>query len=360
MTGDGSGLDASVADADIREMVEIIKPTWQVEQIDRSEHGTDFVAILWVETPDEQRKVVLKAITSNHMPPAAGRAEPRFLELAAEETSIPVPTVFGYRDDHPTFPTPFYLMAYVNGENYEGREEELTPDPRERIVRDAGRNLAELHEQGPIDGVGRIGYVDGNLQVIDPEKREWGSDEMFDMLLDNAMETLDSFETGGYFPDLAETPDRFADLISPLQEYLTETVPALPEPDPATYCHNDYRYGNLLVDPETGQTKAVIDWGNISAMEPAHNLAYVEAMLVSPEQDGEARAAALREAFRTAYASARDDWTFDSARTERIRVYRLLYRLDAMACLPLWHQDATPEEKDEREREHREFVQEYL
>lgn len=42
-----------------------------------------------------------------------------------------------------------------------------------------------------------------------------------------------------------------------------------------------------------------------------------------------------------------------------MHVYRLTARLDAMACLPLWYQDATPEERDERAAEHRAFVAQY-
>jgi hypothetical protein len=36
------------------------------------------------------------------------------------------------------------------------------------------------------------------------------------------------------------------------------------------------------------------------------------------------------------------------------------WTVDAMACLPLWLQDATPTERDERERQHRTFVPPYL
>jgi hypothetical protein len=35
------------------------------------------------------------------------------------------------------------------------------------------------------------------------------------------------------------------------------------------------------------------------------------------------------------------------------------WTMDAMACLPLWLQDATPAERDERERQHRAFVASY-
>ena len=69
------------------------------------------------------------------------------------------------------------------------------------------------------------------------------------------VETLDLLlADGGYFPDLGEDPDRFDDLVPRIRRYLRETVPDLPPPDPPTYCHKDYRYGNLVVAPTTRQS----------------------------------------------------------------------------------------------------------
>jgi hypothetical protein len=36
--------------------------------------------------------------------------------------------------------------------------------------------------------------------------------------------------------------------------------------------------------------------------------------------------------------------------------YEFATRLGAMACLPLWHEDATPAERDAVEADHRAFV----
>ncbi len=360
-----AGPGRTITDEDVRGMVRELEPSWQVDSVTHEEQGTDFVATLEVTTPEGQKQVVLKAVTSEHMPSAAGRAEPRFLEFAASKTSIPVPTVFGCCDDHPAYPTPFFVLSYVEGENYENQGHTLQSDVRERILSQAGTHLAELHELGPLSEIGRLGYIDGEIQPIESGQQRQNStaqrsNAMLDRFLANGEHTLDALLDGGYFPELADDPERFADLVPPLREYLRKAIPELPNPDPPTYCHGDYRYGNLLVDPDSGEIRAVIDWGQITALEPAHNLAYAESMLLSPERDGERRTEELRETFRTAYTEERDDWAFDTARRQRMEVYRLLYRLDAMACLPLWHQDATPDERDQREQEHRAFVAGYL
>lgn len=49
----------------------------------------------------------------------------------------------------------------------------------------------------------------------------------------------------------------------------------------------------------------------------------------------------------------------DDPTREPMDVYRLACRLGAMACLPLWYQDASPEERTERAAEHRAVVEKY-
>jgi aminoglycoside phosphotransferase (APT) family kinase protein len=250
-------------------------------------------------------------------------------------------------------------MEHVEGENVEGRPDALSTTAREAILRQTGRHLAELHELGPLPAVGRIGVEDGDLAVLDTD--EYPRFEDFrDWTLTNQLETVETLADGGHFPEYADDPDRFADLVPDLREYLRESIPDLPEPDPPTYCHWDYRYGNLLVEPTTGEVRAVLDWANLTAADPAYNLAKAEAHLLTPESDDEERTEDLRRIFRSAYAEDREDWSFDESTRERIREYRLTCRVDAMACLPLWYQDATPAEKDRREAEHRAFVDRYL
>ncbi|WP_436928395.1 phosphotransferase family protein [Halosimplex halobium] len=352
-----SPTDREVSDEAVRGMVAAIRPEWTVESVERSPHGTDFVATLDVGTPGGPRAVVLKATTADLVDPPVARAEPRLFELAGRETTIPVPRVYGYCDAHGEFPAPFYLAEHVEGANLEDDPGRLDPAARERVVREAGRNLAELHELGPLPAVGTVGVQDGELTVLDTDDHPRAED-FRERLLEDYEGTLDRLTEGGYFPDLADDPERFADLVEPVREHLRDVIPDLSEPDPPTYNHWDYRYGNLLLDPERGETKAVLDWANLSAAEPAYNLAKVEFHLLKPVRDDEVRTAELRETFRSAYAGGREEWRFDEATLERMAVYRLVDRLDAMACLPLWYEDATPAGRDERAAEHRAFLAE--
>lgn len=352
-------MDGQVADDEVREMVAALRPAWTVRGVDRCEYGTDFVAFLDVRAPDGDREAVLKATTADFVDPEIARAEPRLLELVGRETTVPVPAVYGYRDDHPDHPSPFYLMERVDGENFENRVDDLPTAARERVVGEAGRNLAALHDLGPLPAAGNVGVEDGDLAVLDTDDHP-RADDFHAWLLEGREETLDELLDGGWFPEKADDRERFADLVPDLRAYCRETLPALPDPAPPTYCHWDYRYGNLLVDPETGETRAVLDWANLTAAPPAYNLAKVESHLFDPVTEDDDVVAALREQFRTAYADACEGWAFEESVRERMAVYRLTSRVDAMACLPLWHEEATPAERDRIEDHHRTFLADYL
>ncbi|KAB1194860.1 phosphotransferase [Haloferax sp. MBLA0076] len=349
-------------------MVRHLDPSWRVVEIDRIDDGVNETTRLDVETPTERRRVVLKASTSSS-PLAETRAqvEPRMISLVGRSTEMPVPSVSGVCDDHETYPTPFFVMSHVDGETFDhARASDLPPHTRETIFREAGENLAQLHALGPLPAVGELTYRDGDVTILDTTDHP-RYDDFHDWLLDTYEETLDRIEEdGGYFPDLTEDPTRFTDLVPGIRQYLRETIPDLPSPEPPTYCHKDYRYGNVAVDPETGATRAVLDWGILMSAPPAFNIAMTESKLLKPDYNDDAdpdtgRAGALRQILRDAYAETRTQWTFDEETRERIRLYRLVYRLDAMACLPLWYRtDPTLSDRDTRAAEHRAFVEQYL
>lgn len=366
---------AAVTAEDVAGMVRACAPGWELREYERTEQGTDFVAAVECATPEGARVAVLKATTAGFVDPEIARTEPRLLRLVGRETEIPVPEVYGAVDRHDEYPAPFYLMEHVDGENVEGRPEELSPAARERVVREAGENLAALHELGTLPRVGSVGVrasgasadssdefdsvEDGALAVLDPDHGP--VDDFRDHLRAEVEETCDALADGTYFPERADEPDRFADLAEPLRAELLARIEVLSEPEPPRYCHWDYRYGNLLVDPETGETTAVLDWANLTTAEPVYNLAKSESHLLDPGAgDSEARAAALRHLFRESYEAARDDWTLTPEMAARMETYLLLCRAEAMACLPLWLEDASAAEKNERERKHRAFVAEYL
>lgn len=374
MTETWSEAATDLSDETVREMVESVRPDWTVSSIARSEHGTDFVGFLDVETQAGAERVVLKATTADFVDPEVARAEPRLFALLNERTSIPVPAVHAVCDDHGSFPTPFYLVEYVDGESFEGGGFDLDEAAVQRVLREAGAHLAALHELGPLDAAGDVGVTEtGAIDVLDTADHPAHSDQLA-YVIEGAMETLDALEDGGFFPEMADDPERFADLVPELRERVRSMAETLDDPALPTYCHWDYRWGNLLVDPKTGEINAVLDWANLSSSEPAYNLAKVESHMLDAGDPAESTIADRRRTFRRAYAEARttrlaaddaavtaDDaaWEFTDAIRDRMALYTLVARLDAMACLPLWHREKSPAERDAVEDAHRDFLTQY-
>lgn len=354
-----------ISDEAVAGMVAHLDSTWTVASVEPLADGANSTFVVEVVGGDGPRRVVLKTATGEYRDVVArSRAEPRLLRVVRRETSVPVPRVLGFRAAHETYPAPFYVMEHVAGETF---EDQVPPsDVRERILWEAGRNLADLHALGPLDSVGTVGAQDGEVTVLDTGKSP-EYDKFHDWLLDRCETALEDIErNGGWFPELTDDPDRFDDLVPDLRRYIRREVSNLPDPEPPTFCHKDYRTGNLVVDPETGATEAVLDWGLVMAAPPAFNLALTEQKLLSPDLNHDSYAATgyageLRDILWDAYADSRPGWTFDEATRERIRAYRLSYRLAAMACLPLWYRnDDRPKSRDVRAMEHRAFVEQYL
>jgi aminoglycoside phosphotransferase (APT) family kinase protein len=367
-SGESEQSSAEISDEMLAEMVRHLRPSWTPMTIDHIVEGVNSTVAIDMDTPTGEQRIVLKASTSTHpLAEDRSKAEPRVLSLLKRETTVPIPIVFDTCDDHETYPTPYFLMEYVDGETISAADApNLRFDIRKTIFREAGLNLAGLHTLGPLDEVGDLVGKDGEVSVLDtPESPSY---EVFhDWLLESYEETLDQLlEDGGYFPELTENPNRFDDLVPDIRRCLRETIPDLPLPQPPTYCHKDYGYWNLVVAPETGKTRAVLDWANLMSAPPAFNLAIAESKLLKPDLNTDANASAgragvLRRALWDGYESVRDGWSFDAATRERIRVYQLAYRLDQMACLPLFARiDPTLDDREARAADHRAFVKQYL
>jgi aminoglycoside phosphotransferase (APT) family kinase protein len=158
---------------------------------------------------------------------------------------------------------------------------------------------------------------------------------------------------------MAEEPERFAEFVPALREWFDERLDAVSEPEPPRYSHWDYRWGNLLVDGGTGETRAVLDWASLSTAEPAYNPACVEYHLLL-DGDDEATRERHRAAIREAYVAGREDWPFDPSVHERMALYALGKRCDARACLPLWHRERDERGKARVERVRRDTVAKFL
>lgn len=341
-----------VSGADVRGMIQHLRPEWRVRDWTPADEGTDFVCFVDAETPTGPREAVLKVC--QFLDPVAFRPEPRVLELVNDRTDILAPSVIASCDDHGDLPAPFFLMDRLHGEQISGPEsgDPLPNSALSRLAHEAGRNLADLHEATSAtrsaaswDGYGWVRCAEDVDRATDPAVPQGlAVDDPTDDWRDAVRASTEGF--------LDRFPDRFSDLEAPLRDAVIsriDDVPANPEP---VLTHCDYRYGNLLLDPETGETQAVLDWGNHSVGDPVNDLVWAENYL-SGWDDG-ARRNLVRDSLAAGYREIRP---LDVDPVHR-DFYLLQTRLAPLAWFDLWYGEN--EAAEAIAVKHRTFVSKYL
>ncbi len=324
----------------VRATVETIRPDWTVEGIEPCRQGTDAIYFVTATTPSGDRETVLKA--AEFVDPERFRREPRLLDLAGD-AGLPVPAVYGVLDEHADLPAPCFLMERCSGEALaDGGASALSPDALGRVAETAGSALARIHGLVDVDGFGALGGAGDALTVAEPG-RDWPSVRR---------ESIEG--------DLAELEDsRFADLHDELREYFEAEIHLLDTSFDPILAHNDYRVGNLLLDPETGETHAILDWGAAFAAHAEYDIVNTEQHLAGHTLPGDDRRQLIRERLYAGYDRERP-LDRDEAFRQRRQFYLLDTELSAMRWLPHWLADATAEERETVARHHRAFVRDLL
>jgi aminoglycoside phosphotransferase (APT) family kinase protein len=353
--------DEEFADATLQWMIREIRPEWNLREAAPADEGTDAVYFVTVETPDGRRECVLKVC--EFLDPKAFRPEPYLMALIDRRTSIPVPRVVGAVDDHDDLPAPFFLMDRLDGEVRENDARDLPAGAVERLARDAGRNLAEVHSLGDFEAFGPIRLPRHADRDADPDADRGGTGVAVDgRTLTVGEAGVDSWRA--HFErvadaNFADLHDRFADLDAPLRAFVEDRLDALDREFAPVLGHDDYRLGNLLADPATGETKAVLDWGNAHTTEVQYNLVLTEQYFSgwAPRDDPlrERVRAALREGYETTNELPRDP-DFERRR----ELYLAVTRLFPMVWFSLWYGDGSEGEREERADSNRQAARELL
>lgn len=344
-------MSRELADETVRRMVETVRPEWTVRGVTATESGTDAVYYVSVETRDGPSEYVLKACTA--VPPADFRPEPHLLALLDRRTSIPVPRVVGAVDERADLPSPFFLMERCDGELAE--QVELAPGTVARMARAAGRYAGEYHDLGEFRRFGRLRLdsdldrspagvtVDGRtLAVTDDGTASWRA-WLEDLFRDR----------------LADLDDRFVDLESDVEAFVEARLHSLDRPFDAALGHVDYKFWNLLVEPGTGETTAVLDWAHATAMDPYYDLVLTEQHLSRWAPLDSPRRRRIRTALEAGYAET-NDLERDADFEERRELYLLVTRLQPLVWFSEWFADASGTERRETAAEHRQFVSDLL
>lgn len=344
-------------------MVEAIRPNWTVESADVATSGTDAVYVLTVHDDRTEMAAVLKACTT--IPPEDFRPEPYLCRLLRRETSIPVPEIFGAVDSHDEYPAPFYLMERCDGVRAD--ELERTNELTSAIARDAGRFAGEYHQLADFNRFGFLRVdsdcerprsavtVDGRgLAVADMRQNDDGPPDR-SLWQENGTETWREWLESLYRYFIADLDDRFADLQDPIEAFVEARLPTLDRSFEARLSHIDYTYWNLLVDPDTAETTAVLDWGHATAVDPYYDLVVTEHHLSERAPLNSEKRHRVREALETGYAET-NTLERDDAFERRRELYLLVSYLQGLFWFSTWFADASADERADAERRYREFV----
>jgi aminoglycoside phosphotransferase (APT) family kinase protein len=151
---------------------------------------------------------------------------------AVGKTSVPVAPALGMCTDDSVNDAPFYVMGYVEGLVLDSPEAAapLTTEARVRAAHDLIDVMVRLHAVEPNDiGLGDLGKRDGYL---DRQLRRWV------IQWDNSKSR--------------EVPE-----MDQVVALLTARKPSQVH---TGIVHGDYRLGNCLIDPKSGELRAVLDW----------------------------------------------------------------------------------------------------
>ena len=295
----------AISDSTLEEMIRVAEPSWELREAVPAERG--FCSVYRVELTRDgtTRERYLKASPD-------GRAwaiptEARLQAVLHAHTSIPVPDVLGVVDDHERLPTPYYLMSALPGEDvaYE-RVCRLEDDALRRLARETGEHLADLHATPAVDGFGHARH-DGppltggrpsgdpkNLTVGDP-REDWPT-----YVREYVGRELDR-----------HADSRFSDLTPELNRWFEAGIEELTGPFEPVLGRNDHGLHNLLIDPETGEITAMLDWGYTLAVPAAFDFEFAvylfSGAFLAGLPDASDRRSLVREAMLSGYRATASD-----------------------------------------------------
>jgi len=311
-----------IPDSTLEELVRVADSAWELREAVPAERGFCSVYRLVVADGGTTTELYLKASPDGKA--WAIPTEARIQAVLNAHTSIPVPGVFGVTDDHETLPTPCYLMSALPGEevDYE-RVGRLEDDVLRRLARETGQYLAELHSVPAVDSFGHFrhsapeltgGRPEGNpanLTVGEP-REDWPTylGERVDHELDRHADS------------------RFSDLTPELNRWFEAGIEGLDGPFDPVLGRNDHGLHNLLVDPETGEITAMLDWGYTLAVPAAYDFEFAVYLyggaFLAGLPDVSDRRSLVREAMLSGYRATAPD------RVEAVATPEPLYEALAM------------------------------
>ncbi|MDS0293700.1 phosphotransferase family protein [Halogeometricum luteum] len=254
--------------ATLARMLRRVEPNAELRGYARVDRGFGSIYRLDVRDDEGDGERYLKASPDGET--RSVPTEPRIQSVLRALTSMPVPTVRGVVDDHGTLPTPYFVMDALPGERvaYE-RVCRLDDGALRRLARETGEQLGELHSVPAVDAFGLVGHDGPPLTGGRPDG------DPATLTVEDACEDWPTFLRGYVGRELDRHADsRFSRLTPTLERWFDAGIGRLDGPFDPVLGRNDHGLHNLLVDPETGEITAVLDWGYTLAVPAAFDFEF--------------------------------------------------------------------------------------
>lgn len=266
-------MGEEVAAETVRRMARAVDRAWTVRHSMAVESGFSAVYRVTVETGTTTREIYLKATPDGdgHGHGHGIPTDARVTSVLGASTSIPVPEVLGVVDEHADLPAPFYVTTAMPGSEVPYEEVGWVPDAfLHTTARQLGAHLGELHG---VDAVGSFGHVthDGSRTYAGGPP----SGTVADLTVDDGFDSWTSFLEAWVERELdRHASSRFSSLTPRLESWCRNRVAARTDTHGPVLGRNDHGFHNLLVDPDTGDVTAMLDWAYTLAVTPAFDLQY--------------------------------------------------------------------------------------
>lgn len=252
----------------IERMLRLVAPDLDLRSMTPAERGFCRVYRVTVTADDNTGRVLyLKATPGEN--DGGIPADARLLALLGE-TGIPVPEVLGVVDEHDAVPAPFYMMTAMPGSElpYE-RVRRLPDDSLRTLARQVGASLGDLHGLPAPDSFGHVTH--------DPDRSLAGGrpDGTPAMLTVDGRDTWAGFLRAWVDRELERhAASRFDGLTPALRDWCDQRLATVEEPPHPVLGRNDHGLHNLLVDEDTGDLRAMLDWAYTLTVTPSFDVEY--------------------------------------------------------------------------------------
>lgn len=332
--------DEWVPPSKVYNIITEVAPSWDVDSVEPIEKGLNTTFRIEIESPGTDEFCIFKTSEDGH---GKIMAEYRLHRLIADQTSIPVPEVYFGFDDHPNFPTPFFIMEGVHGEHLQRYPRKPSIETEQSIARMLGRYIGQLQEIDVFSEFGNIRKTASGCSEV----ADLGSDNRYGLgvesgyltwspyLQEMALDLVDS---------VSET--RFEDLTPEMERAINSEVDVMDDDFRPVIGRIDHYYENILVNEDHDSIRSLIDWDLAMTVEPEYDVACAEVALCGPLDLEHERRRTIRTALQQGYETARSrsvDWS---------QRHRWLYLLVQHSVRLLWDplevvvsEDETMEEK---------------